>query len=178
MATSLEDRPSSATFLSTPRSATVSSELARGSYMDDEPNRAKARAGVPWASRMSMGRSGLCCFIVGYVERTNCLWAVVRKLTGICGCGGPYLTPWDASPVCEKRILTSRRDGESTLASDMAMRVVRKVRPKMPRVRPSAVRARDGKYVLCRGSLLSISTIVECGLQHESDCLSLNALMY
>ena len=31
-----------------------------------------------------------------------------------------YLTPWDASPFCEKSILTSRRAGENALASDMA----------------------------------------------------------
>ena len=41
--------------------------------VDNGPNRAKARAGVPWASRMSMGKSGLCCFKVGYVDTTNCL---------------------------------------------------------------------------------------------------------
>jgi hypothetical protein len=41
--------------------------------VDDEPNRAKARAGVPWASRLSMGRSGLCCFSESYVDRTNYL---------------------------------------------------------------------------------------------------------
>jgi len=89
VATSLEDRPSSTTFRSTPRSAALSDDDERQEYAFHEPNRAKARAGVPEASRMSMGRSGLCCFNVGYVDKTNCLG--VKKsdmLTGACGGGG------------------------------------------------------------------------------------------
>jgi len=38
---------------------------------------------------------------------------------------GAYLTPWDGSPVCEKRILTSPRAGENALESDMATEEVR-----------------------------------------------------
>ena len=139
--------------------------------MDDEPNRAKARAGVPWASRISMGRSGLCCFIVGYVDRTNCLWVVVRNLTRICGGGGgAYLTPWDASPVCEKRILTSRRAGENALESDMATEEVRVVKANRNAVSPSgpADRPVGQRWEILSRLLLSISTTVECALQHES----------
>lgn len=39
----------------------------------DAPNLAKIRAGVPLASRIITGRSGLCCLIAGYFERINSL---------------------------------------------------------------------------------------------------------
>jgi len=37
------------------------------------PNLANTLAGVPLASRINTGRSGLCCLIVGYFDTTNCL---------------------------------------------------------------------------------------------------------
>jgi hypothetical protein len=36
---------------------------------------------------MSMGRSGLCCFNVGYVDKTNCLWVKVGHVDWEA-CGG------------------------------------------------------------------------------------------
>jgi hypothetical protein len=47
VATSLEDRPSSTIFRSTPCSAALSDDDERQENAVHEPNRAKARAGVP-----------------------------------------------------------------------------------------------------------------------------------
>jgi len=84
-ATSFSERLSTSTCLSTPRS-----------------NRANTRAGVPFASRIMMGKSGLCCFSTGYVDAMNCL------------------VPADAAPVWQQRMRTSRRAGDKTLAKDIA----------------------------------------------------------
>jgi hypothetical protein len=47
VATSLEDNPSRVTFRSTPRSVIFSGYDRWQEFVHDEPNRAKARAGVP-----------------------------------------------------------------------------------------------------------------------------------
>lgn len=50
------------------------------------PNRANTLAGVPFASRIRIGKSGLCCFRTGYVEVMNCLQQIqtqVRAMTNM-----------------------------------------------------------------------------------------------
>lgn len=49
------------------------------SRIHDAPNRANTLAGVPVASRMRIGKSGLCSFSTGYVEEMNCLQSVQSK---------------------------------------------------------------------------------------------------
>ena len=44
-----------------------------GAWNTHAPNLANTLAGVSLASRMRMGRSGLCCLIVWYFDRMNCL---------------------------------------------------------------------------------------------------------
>jgi len=84
VSTSTADRLSSSTDFSTPCS-----------------NRANTRAGVPVASRISTGRSGLCFLIVGYFERMNCR------------------VPADAEPVWEQRMRISLITGEKAFENDI-----------------------------------------------------------
>lgn len=46
---------------------------------EDAPYLAKTLAGVPFASRINMGRSGLCCLIMGYVDEMNCLHSRLQR---------------------------------------------------------------------------------------------------
>jgi hypothetical protein len=71
------DSPSSSTCLSTPLSGfdkqIISGLRGHLEHQKHSPKRAKALAGVPWASRMRTGRSGLFFLMTGYAERMKCL---------------------------------------------------------------------------------------------------------
>jgi hypothetical protein len=87
------------------------------------PNRANTRAGVPDASRIRTGKSGLYFLIVGYRERMNSLLNDTKQhdheheANYLC-----IITdriPADAVPDCEQRTRISRRAGEKALVNDM-----------------------------------------------------------
>lgn len=74
--TSEDERLSSSTCFSTPRSANNhqhSHQHAGAEGHGNAPKRANTRAGVPVASLISMGRSGLCFLMTGYSDTTNWL---------------------------------------------------------------------------------------------------------
>lgn len=81
-ATSDDERSSSSTCFSTPRS-----------------KRANIRAGVPFASRIMTGRSGLCFLMTGYVDKMNCR------------------VPAEAWFDWQQKIRISRRAGDSVFAN-------------------------------------------------------------
>lgn len=90
------------------------------------PNLANTRAGVPDASRISTGKSGLCCLITGYCESMNSLLEddvghahdddhEVRYPRG----DTTHRVPADGAPDCEQRTRISRRAGDSAFVNDM-----------------------------------------------------------
>jgi hypothetical protein len=94
----------------------------------DAPNRAKIRAGVPRASRMRTGRSGLDFLMAGYAAWINCLGACgghareqarerVRPAVGMSGERWAHRVPSEACPDWQQRIRISRSAGESALAN-------------------------------------------------------------
>lgn len=82
------------------------------------PKRANTRAGVPVASRISIGRSGLCFLIVGYFERMNCL-SRNKRPEAYWQDVGAYRVPADAGPVWEQRMRISLITGEKALENDI-----------------------------------------------------------
>lgn len=76
------------------------------------------------ASRISTGRSGLCCFMTGYFDAINCLPRIEQHHEGAgrWTCVGErraHLVPADAAPDCEHNIRISLIAGEKALVKDM-----------------------------------------------------------
>jgi len=78
------------------------------------------RAGVPDASRIRTGRSGLCCLIAGYRERINSLNSCQQDQSTSSEIDS-HRVPAEAAPVCEQSTLISRIAGERAFVNnDMA----------------------------------------------------------
>ena len=84
------------------------------------PNLAKMRAGVPDASRIKTGRSGLCRLIAGYRERINSLNFCQREQPTSIEIDSDRV-PAEAAPVCEQSTLISRIAGERALVNNDSM---------------------------------------------------------